>query len=243
MKRNVRKTISTPILNARKTGGKALCAVMMTAAFLGHQPSQGAASDALKSQSTTTSAESPDEDGGNTVESGPHEKLYGTWIANDVDAKMGEVKIKLTFRKEVPMTILAWSDIPFAGKVKKLDAPYEVYGETILLKAIRGGTTSRYSFEGKHLDEEVQAMPHVMTRMLGPVSFGAHQDHERADSRLSHEAAGAQQDGLDAGGSGRCLSGRWNRQDCGRHRTSPRVSGIQRERGEAAMTYEPAYSR
>ena len=194
--------------NGRKTGGKALDAVMMTAVVLSCQPAQGASIHAMKSQSITTSVGSPDEVGGGEAQSDSAEKLYGTWIANDVGARMGEVKIKLTFRKEVPMTILAWSAIPFAGKVKKLDAPYEVYGETILSKAIRGGTTSRYSFEGEHLDEEVQAMPHVMTRMLGPVSLGAHQDHERADGRLSREAAGAQQDGLDAGGSGRCLSGR-----------------------------------
>jgi len=94
MKRNVRETISQAILNARKTGRKALCAVMMTAACLGYQLSQVAASDALKSQSPTTSAAHVDEDGGNTVQSDPHEKLYGTWIAKDVDTIIGEVKIK-----------------------------------------------------------------------------------------------------------------------------------------------------
>lgn len=151
MKRHVRKTISQPILNARKTGGKALCAVMMTAALLGHQLSQGAASDALKSPSTPTSAAGPDEDGGNTVESGPHERLYGTWIANDVDTKMGEVKIKLTFRRVGTLRLLAWSDIPFVGKVKDLKAPYEVHRDTIRSKAIRGGTTVKFSFEGEHL--------------------------------------------------------------------------------------------
>ncbi len=95
---------------------------MMTAAFLGHQPSQGAASDALTSQSPTTSAASADEDGGNTVQSDPHEKLYGAWIANDVDTKIGEVQIKLTFRRVGTVRLLAWSEIPFVGKVKHLRA-------------------------------------------------------------------------------------------------------------------------
>jgi hypothetical protein len=153
MKRNVRKTISTPILNARKTGGKALCAVMMTAAFLGYHPSQGAASDALKSQSPTTSAasEDEDEDGGSTVESDPHETLYGAWIANDVDTTMGEVTIKLTFRRVGTVKLLAWSEIPFVGKVKDLKGPYDVQGETIRSKAIRGGTKVKYSFESEQL--------------------------------------------------------------------------------------------
>jgi len=31
---------------------------------------------------------------------GPPEKLYGTWVAKDVDAKVGEVTIKLSFREE-----------------------------------------------------------------------------------------------------------------------------------------------
>ena len=91
------------------------------------------------------------EAGGDEAQSDSAEKLYGTWIANDVDAKMGEVKIKLTFRKEGSMTILAWSDIPFAGKVKDLKEPYEIHGDTIRSKAIRGGTKAKYSFEGKQL--------------------------------------------------------------------------------------------
>jgi hypothetical protein len=49
------------------------------------------------------------------------------------------------------MTILAWSDIPFAGKVKDLKEPYEIHGDTIRSKAIRGGTKAKYSFEGEHL--------------------------------------------------------------------------------------------
>jgi hypothetical protein len=143
--------------NGRKTGGNALYAVMMAVVFLSCQPAQGASSHAMKSQSTTTSAESPDDAGGDEAQSDSAEKLYGTWIANDVDVTMGEVKIKLTFRKKGSMTILAWSDIPFAGKVKDLEEPYEVHGETIRSKAIRGGTKAKYSFEGEHLVLQFEA--------------------------------------------------------------------------------------
>lgn len=124
---------------------------MMAVVFLSCQSAQGASSHAMKSQSTTTSSESPDEAGGDEAQSDSAEKIYGTWIANDVDAKMGEVKIKLTFRKEWPMTILAWSDIPFAGKVKDLKEPYEVHGDTISSEAIRDGKKAKFSFENDQL--------------------------------------------------------------------------------------------
>jgi hypothetical protein len=83
--------------------------------------------------------------------SGPSEKLYGTWVADDVDAKMGEVKIRLVFKEEGPVRIAAWSDIPFVGQVRDRTAPYEVHGNTISSDAIRGGTTVKYWFDGGQL--------------------------------------------------------------------------------------------
>lgn len=145
------QTITRLTLNAQKPRGGMLWAVIMTAAFLGCQPSGGAPREALKSQSATTIAARPDAARGNKRQPGPPEKLYGTWIAKDVDAKMGEVKVKLTFREEGPVKLLAWSDIPFVGKVKDLKGPYEVHGDTISSKAIRGGTKAKYSFEGEQL--------------------------------------------------------------------------------------------
>ena len=152
MKWSVRKTITTLIRNAWKTGGKALCAMMMAVAFLSCQPSQGAASGAGISQSTTISAASPEENGGNIVQSGPHKKLYGTWIAHDVDTEMGEVKIKLTFRRVGTLRLLAWSDIPFAGKVRDLKAPYEVHRDTIpMVASVRGARLCTMATAGKNL--------------------------------------------------------------------------------------------
>lgn len=79
------------------------------------------------------------------------EKLMGTWVAKDVDAKIGQVKIKLTFRKDGPMKLAAWSDIPFVGQVRDKTAPYEVHGDVISSDAIRGGTSVTYWFEGEQL--------------------------------------------------------------------------------------------
>ena len=79
------------------------------------------------------------------------QKLYGTWVAEDVDVSMGQVKIKLTFKEEGPMKLAAWSDIPFAGQVRDKTAPYEVDGSVISSDAIRGGTSVEYWFEGEEL--------------------------------------------------------------------------------------------
>jgi len=79
------------------------------------------------------------------------DKLMGSWIAHDVDVKIGQVKIKLTFRKEGQMKLAAWSDIPFAGQVRDKTAPYEVNGDVISSAAIRDGTSVNYWFEGEQL--------------------------------------------------------------------------------------------
>jgi len=79
------------------------------------------------------------------------DKLMGTWIAKDVDSKIGEVKIKLTFRKEGRMKLAAWSDIPLVGQVRDKAAPYEVHGDVISSEAIRGGTSVTYWFDGEQL--------------------------------------------------------------------------------------------
>ncbi len=79
------------------------------------------------------------------------DRLYGTWVARDADTKMGEVKIKLTFREDGPMKLAAWSDIPFVGQVRDKTAQYEVRGNVISSEAIRGGTSVEYWFEGDDL--------------------------------------------------------------------------------------------
>jgi hypothetical protein len=84
---------------------------MVTAAVMTCQPAQEIASDAMKSQSTTTSAQSPDEARGDEAQADSDEELYGTWIANDVEADMGEVSINLRFRREGTMRLLAWSEV------------------------------------------------------------------------------------------------------------------------------------
>lgn len=82
---------------------------------------------------------------------GPPDALVGTWVAEDVDAKIGQVKINLTFREEGRVKIIAWSELPLVGKVREKKAPYEVHGDTISSDAIRGGTTVKYWFDGDQL--------------------------------------------------------------------------------------------
>jgi hypothetical protein len=77
----------------------------------------------------------------------PLEKLYGNWVAKDVDAEVGELTIRLSFREEGGMKLVAWSELIFAGKVKELKGPYVVSGDTISSKAIRGGTEAIFLFE------------------------------------------------------------------------------------------------
>ena len=82
---------------------------------------------------------------------GDRAKLYGTWVARDVDASMGEVKIRLTFHKKGPVEILAWSDLPLVGQVRNKEAAYEIHGNTISSDALRGGTSVNYRFDGVDL--------------------------------------------------------------------------------------------
>jgi len=81
----------------------------------------------------------------------PLEKLYGNWVAKDVDAKVGEVTIKLSFREEGGMKLVTWFELFFVGKVKEMKGPYKVRGDTISSKAIRGGTKAKFWFEGEQL--------------------------------------------------------------------------------------------
>lgn len=87
----------------------------------------------------------------NAADEAAHSRLYGTWVAQGVDAKMGDVKIKLTFNKDGPVRILAWSDLPFVGQVRDKRAPYEIHGNTISSEALRGGTTVKYRFDNGDL--------------------------------------------------------------------------------------------
>lgn len=79
------------------------------------------------------------------------DRLYGSWVADDVDAKIGSVKIKLTFHQDGPMKLAAWSDIPFVGQVRNKTCPYQVQGDVISSEAIRGGTSVHYHFDGNDL--------------------------------------------------------------------------------------------
>jgi len=87
----------------------------------------------------------------NQTASDDEQKLLGTWVAEDVDAKIGSVKIKLTFRQENSMKLAAWSDIPFVGQMRDKTSSYEVNGNVISASAIGDGTSVEYWFDGDDL--------------------------------------------------------------------------------------------
>ena len=136
-----------PIRNARKAAGGALVVLLTTAVFLGGPFANGTPVERIKFPSIVLA---------NVIRqdaepSRPPERLYGTWTAKDVDAKMGEVKIRLTFRREKKASLLAWSDIPFVGQVRDLKGSFSVHGDTISSEAIRDGKQAKFAFENDQL--------------------------------------------------------------------------------------------
>jgi hypothetical protein len=129
------RLILKPIRNARKAAGGVLAVFLAAAAVLGGPLAHGAPVQVV-------SDEKPSQ---------PPAQLYGTWIAKDVDAKLGEVKIRLTFLLEKKATLMAWSDIPFAGKVRDLEGAFTVNGDTISSEALRDGKKAKFSFENEQL--------------------------------------------------------------------------------------------
>ena len=108
-------------------------------------PSTSASGAATSAPTTTRAAQ------GSAGQSQPADRLFGTWVARDVDAAMGEVKIKLVFRRKGPMSLMAWSDLPLVGQVRDKEAPFEATANTIHSDAIRGGTTVNY-----HINDQGQ---------------------------------------------------------------------------------------
>lgn len=145
MKRMKNILILKPIRNARKAAGSALVALFTAAAVLGGPLAHGTPVEKMKPSVLAA------EVGEDEKPSQPPERLYGTWTAKDVDAKMGEVKIRLTFRREKKVSVLAWSDIPFVGQVRDLQGSFSVHGDTISSEAIRDGKKANFSFESDQL--------------------------------------------------------------------------------------------
>lgn len=121
--------------------------LLSTAAESAEAPVHEAGSDKLKVPSSVVAANVEE----NKNLSSPPAQLYGTWTAKDVDAKMGEIRIRLTFRREKDATLLAWSDILFVGQVRDIKEPFSVHGNTISSEAIRDGKEANFSFQSGQL--------------------------------------------------------------------------------------------
>jgi hypothetical protein len=137
--------ILIPIRSAWKAAGGALVALFTATAVLGGPLAHDTPVEKIKPSVLAA------EVGQDEKPSRPPERLYGTWTAKDVDAKMGEIRIRLTFRQEEKASLLAWSDIPFVGQVRDLEGPFSIYGDTIRSAAIRDGKKATFSFENDQL--------------------------------------------------------------------------------------------
>lgn len=81
----------------------------------------------------------------------PPDKLYGTWAADNVETMLGAVRLNVTFRREGPVSIVAWSTLPLVGKVRSTQGSYEVKNGSITSDSIHGGTSMEYWFDSGDL--------------------------------------------------------------------------------------------
>jgi len=145
MKHMKKILIIRPVRNLWKAAGGVLVFLLSTTAVWGGGLTDGVQVERMKPSNIAAEVVKDEKP------SRPPERLYGTWIAKDVDAKVGEVKIRLTFRQEKKATLLAWSDIPFAGQVRDLKGAFSVHGDTISSEALRDGKKAKFSFENDQL--------------------------------------------------------------------------------------------
>ncbi len=143
--RLILKPIRKGTRNARNAAGGALAVLLITVAVSGGPLAHGAPVERM------TPSVLAAEFGKDEKPSHAPERLYGTWTAKDVDAKMGEIKVRLTFRREKKATLLAWSDIPFVGQVRDLKGSFSVHHDTISSEALRDGKKAKFSFENDQL--------------------------------------------------------------------------------------------
>ncbi len=139
------RLILKPIRNARKVVGGALTVLVIAALVLGSSLTHQNLVDWM---TTSVFAEELEKDAKLSPTS---MQLYGIWTARDVDVKMGDIKIQITFSGEKNVGVMAWSDIPFVGLVRDLKGPFLVHGDTISSEAIRDGKNVKFSFESEQL--------------------------------------------------------------------------------------------
>ncbi len=134
------------IMNARNAAGGVLSVLFIASVLLLGGPLAHATSVEKMKPSVVAVEAVKDE-----KPSLPPERLYGIWTANDVDVKMGQVKIRLTLRQEEKVSVMAWSDILFVRQVRDLKGTFFVNGDTISSEAIRDGKKAKFSFENEQL--------------------------------------------------------------------------------------------
>lgn len=125
--------------------------------LIGGDPDQPNASAKPTTSPTTQHANAP-------------ERLFGTWQSiGTVDTPLGAATIRLTFRQEGPVRIVATSTLPLLGQLEEKSGPYYVENGQIISDTIRGGTAVDYWFEGDNL--AIEYKPGEMVRFIKTSNF------------------------------------------------------------------------
>ena len=79
----------------------------------------------------------------------PADRLVGTWIADHLDPKTGDLQLKLVFTKRPKERLLAWSELPLRGRAITSEAPFTATDEAIESTAFPDGRPANYRFDEK----------------------------------------------------------------------------------------------
>jgi hypothetical protein len=78
----------------------------------------------------------------------PAERLYGTWISEEVPTRVGPTVNTVTFRKDGTVRIDTKSALPLLGHLRTTEGPFQVEGDTLSSDTIEGGTRMHFDFDG-----------------------------------------------------------------------------------------------
>lgn len=79
------------------------------------------------------------------------ERLYGKWVSEEVQTKVGPTVNTIVFRKDGTVRIDTRSTLPMLGHIRTTEGPFRVEGDTLTSDSIEGGTTVKFHFDGDDL--------------------------------------------------------------------------------------------
>lgn len=78
----------------------------------------------------------------------PDDRLTGSWLAKDVDTDAGPMEMQVEFREDGGAKLVAISELPFAGEMKRIETGYSIKDGQIHCE--QDGRVMPYAFEGDH---------------------------------------------------------------------------------------------